>query len=179
MTAELNWNVHEAWTQSSDLSSLLRRCWRLHSQDLHFASIPGQISPLIYSYSKRGETKHRVLQYSSGFSVSVLSFSWCLSPWFLSGEEGCGCCYRNQTRESCHASVTLSVHTSMFITVSTLDWFRILFLFHLSILEPTPPVLLSPLHLFFLFCSNIHYIRYTNPGFDKQRTAPSMGRAGQ
>lgn len=47
--------------------------WRsLHSQDIHFASTLGQISPLINSYGMEGRTK-RLLMCPSRISDSALS----------------------------------------------------------------------------------------------------------
>lgn len=69
------WIVHEAWTQSSDLSSSLWRCLPLEaaqSRSSLSASSPGQISPLIYSYSTKGRDKALCDAVSSGFSASSL-----------------------------------------------------------------------------------------------------------
>lgn len=101
-------------------------------------------------------------------SVVLLSPILDVSPRFLSGDEGCGCRYGKQGRESCCSKWSLSslclVHCFFFMSQSRET---VLFLLYSSTFH----------HFFSFWCNHLLHHGY-NPGFDKQRITPFMGRAG-
>lgn len=100
----------------------------------------------------------------------------CQGSLVLSGEEGCDCRYGKQSRESCCV-----LRPGMFKMVLVLALLRTLFCFF-SYVSVSIHRLLSSLFVFSpsffsIWCNRLLHHGY-NPGFDKQRITPSMGRAG-
>lgn len=129
---------------------------------------PGHISAVIYSYYKEDETECIVMQYPSDFSAAALSSSWWVCPASLwGGRVWLSLQKPNQVfpLKHKHSTIHLSTHPGMFVIA-----------IFCSQHSHFPPLSLSkPSPIIFLYScfTCFPYITY-NPGFDKQRTAPSM-----